>query len=738
MTSHNRPRIQRSLLLALALACPYYLAGAGEAAAGSPGETSGAEGPPGDSTILERTLDAGDLAAFEYVDVMRALRAVPGVYLQDEEGFGLRPNIAIQGHGLYRSAHLSLMEDGVPAAPAPYAAPQAYYFPTFRRMAGVSVLSGPASIAAGSRSAGGALNLASSTIPESFGGGINSSFNENEFVEVIAKAGDSRERWGWLAETVQVVDKGYKELQSDLGAKTGYTIADYLLRLRLEGDPGASLRQALEFKLGHTSQDGWETYLGLTDADFQANPRARYAGSQLDRLRSAHQLYQATYSLVPAEDNWELAVTAYRNNFDHNWYKLESVNGNSIAAILDDPAGFGTEMDWIRGGNSPDDALALRDNGSDYYSQGLQAQLAWEQELARMQIDWQATLIAHQDQEDRLHTEDGYRMEDNTLILTATGTAGNAANLVSEGQSLAAIIQADLHLGAWTVAPVLRVEDIQLTRKEFALDDPQRAGSPLRSAENSVRAFAPGLGLTYRLNERWQLNAGVHKGFGAPLPGAGAGEEENVNLTGGAAFQSQRLAAQLTGFVTDYSHLVATCQDYQVGFCPIDQQTDYGKARISGVTALVGQTIPDILEIGLAFDWHLRYTYSYEAVFNDTYVDQDGAWGAVESGDSLPYIPDHQFQAGAGVRRNKWGINLIGNYVSETRTLPGRGSIPAAESTDASLVLDLLADFWVSDDLRVYMKIDNVTDEANIVARRPAGARPNAPRAFGVGVHFRF
>ena len=86
-------------------------------------------------------LSAKMLRQMSYANPMQSLHALAGLNLVEEDGFGLRPNIGMRGSGTNRSARVTLMEDGVLMAPAPYSAPSAY-FPTMARMESVEVRKG--------------------------------------------------------------------------------------------------------------------------------------------------------------------------------------------------------------------------------------------------------------------------------------------------------------------------------------------------------------------------------------------------------------------------------------------------------------------------------------------------------------------------------------------------------------------------------------------------------------------
>ena len=120
-----------------------------------------------------------ELEVYEYTDIHKILSNVPGVNFRPEEGYGLRPNISIRGTYADRSGKVTLMEDGVLIAPAPYSASSAYYFPTAGRIAGVEVLKGPAAITQGPYTVGGAINLISTPIADETGGLINQEIGQD-------------------------------------------------------------------------------------------------------------------------------------------------------------------------------------------------------------------------------------------------------------------------------------------------------------------------------------------------------------------------------------------------------------------------------------------------------------------------------------------------------------------------------------------------------------------------------
>jgi Fe(3+) dicitrate transport protein len=689
------------------------------------------------STGSEQFIDREQLERHQHSDVHRILTRVPGVYLQDEEGYGLRPNIGLRGTGVERSQKVTLMEDGVPISPAPYSAPSAYYFPTAGRMESVEVSKGPASIRQGPNTTGGVLNLISRGIPTRFTGVGELAVGDDGLVRGKAAVGDSSERLGWSFETYQQSTDGFKQL--DGGGDTGFDLEDYVGKFRLNSREGTRVYQSLELKLGATDQDGeetYETYLGLTQEDFNVDPYRRYVASSRDRIVTEHEQIQLRHFIVPA-DGVDITTTVYYNEFFRNWRKLQSVAGAGIGDILADPfdADNAARMAIIRGeaDSAPGD-LRLRNNRREYYSAGLQSQLGLRFGSGRVRHEIEVGIRLHEDEEDRYQEEDEFQMLAGELVLTQLGAPASQSNRISSARALALFVQDSMTAGRWKVRPGVRFETVEFTREDFGKADPDRTGVDLVVRKNDVDAVVPGVGVTFDANERVNLFGGIHKGFAPPGPGRDAetDPEESINYELGARRVSRTGSLQAVAFFNDYDNLLGT-DTASSGGTGTGDQFNGGAVRVRGLELALNRII-ELGERGFSIPLQLAYTYT-EGEFRSQFETSFADWAPeVFVGDELPYLPRHVLFGEIGWRTARWGAFGSASWVDEMRTTAGQGAIPEAERIEDHLVFDVAGELRFRRHYRAFVQVRNLTDEVYVAARRPAGLRPGLPRTAVVGI----
>ena len=327
---------------------------------------------------------------------------------------------------------------------------------------------------------------------------------------------------------------GFKELPD--GASTGFDVDDYMAKVRVNSDRLGESYQELELKLGYTAEESDETYLGLTDEDFGLNPLARYPASSGDLMDADHSQVQIRHFWAGGSAN--VTTTAYRNDFSRNWYKLQSVLGTNISSVLGTPEDHASALSILKGGSSDPDALRVRANNREYYGQGVQSSLGLT--LGRHEVELGARF--HQDEEDRFQWEDGFQMVDGSMRRTSAGEPGTQSNRVSSATAVAAFLQDEITLGRWVISPGVRLERIKFKRVDYAKDDPART-SPTRTRVNRIRAWIPGVGVSYR-RRALSVFGGVHRGFGPPGPGADEAtrSESSVNYEVGARWRRSGLA----------------------------------------------------------------------------------------------------------------------------------------------------------------------------------------------------
>jgi len=666
-------------------------------------------------------------------DIHRVMFRLPGVNVTEEDGYGLRPNIGMRATGTDRSANITLMEDGILAAPAPYAAPAAYYFPVTGRMQGVEVRKGSSQIKYGPRTNGGALNLLSTSVPNNLAVRANVAGGSQSTRKAYVSYGDQWKTLGWMLETYQIATDGFKQL--DTGGNTGFEVSDYVGKVRYSTGIDANTYQEIVFKAGYKEEASNETYLGLTDEDFAANPYRRYAGSQKDVMNNDHRLYQLRHFAVPA-DHMDITTTVYRTEFWRNWYKLDKVNGSSIADVLDDPESYSTEYAYLTGDSASDnDALRVKANNRDYYTMGIESIMGLDFKFAGAH-DVEIGIRAHVDEEDRHQWSDGYRMElGGAMVRTTAGTpgfSGGGDNRVNEARAIAGFLQDHIRAGRFIVSPGVRVESIRTERKQYATGDPDRKGDPV-TTNNSTDVVLPGIGVNFRVTRALSVFAGTHRGFAPPGPGSPdeVQPELSVNFETGFRLGTRVFSANALAFFNDYSNMIGK-DTFSSGGDGSGDQFNAGAVNAWGVEAGAS------LDPGVGstrFPMNMSYTYAV-AEFQSSFLSGYGPWGAVEKGDHVPYIPEHQLSGSIAIERPKWRLGTFANYTSEMRTEAGQGPIPPSQSTDARLLIDGSAEYNIVRGTTAFLSVQNITDEAYIVARRPSGVRPGLPRTIIAGLRF--
>lgn len=677
-------------------------------------------------------ISAEQLQKHDYTDINRILRGVSGINIQEEDGYGLRPNIGMRGAGVERSTKLNIMEDGVLIAPAPYSAPAAYYFPMANRMSSLEVRKGSSQIKYGPNTTGGAINLISTPIPSDLSGNAEFSLGENRANKIHANFGNTYDNFGFMLEGLQMKDDGFKNL--DGGGNTGYDIQDFIAKFMVRTNPDASVYQRADFKVGFYDEISDETYLGLTRDDFEENPYRRYAASQEDQMRAEH--YQAMLRhFAQFSSSVDLTTTLYRNDFARNWYKLQSVNGTGPAGVVRNPDDNLAAINVLRGGNSTDDALMVRSNNREYYSQGIESILAYYTDIGSFENDIQIGVRLHQDEEDRFQYEDGYRMEDGNMILTSEGVPGTQANRVGSATALAIYAQNTITYDNFTFTPGLRYENIWFENRNYGSNDLERTGSDLSIHEYTIDVFIPGIGVTYDVNDALTLISGIHKGFSPPSPGSSEDtrSESSVNYEMGFRYANNTFQFETIGFYSDYSNLLGS--DLAAGGgSGTTAQFNAGEVEVLGLEVSANTDLSPFFGVDSAsIPFSVNYTFT-DATFQSSFDSNFGPWGTVESGDKLPFIPTQQLNASLGFDYNKVSLNVNGTSTSKMRTSAGQGEISTDQSTDAYFLLDANTSYQIAETINLFVNVRNVLNDTYIVSDRPHGIRPGLPRTLMGGI----
>jgi len=690
-------------------------------------------------------IDLGELQNRNYDDINRVLRRAPGVYIREEDGFGIFPNISLRGVDPGRSTKITLMEDGVLTAPAPYAAPALYFSPTVGRMSGVEVLKGSSQVKYGPGTSGGVVNYLSTPIPAGQSGKVRSLYGTDHESRNHIEYGDTIEtdlgRVGFLVEYYDRRTEGFKTIDGTDGFtdidRTGFRKQEPVLKLMWE--PKTDRYQRLELKLNYSETVAHETYMGLNDEDFDADPFRRYAGSRFDRI-STRFAQSSLRHQIELSSNARLTTKVYYHEFKRNWFK-----DRSSPADLMDPAKLAVLKGEAAG------TLRYRNNNREYYSGGIESILNITTQTGDITHDWEFGARVHKDQVSRFQRDDSFVQDANgNIIERIKGAPGSGGNRKEDAEALALFAQDTLRTGPWAITPGLRYERVEMKYRDFDTSgaDPGRLTG---SGSDTLDIFAPGLGLVYELSDESTLFAGVHRGFALPGPRAsakdGIEEETSIGYEVGARFDNRSgFMSEATLFYTDFEDLIVP--DLQgAGGLP-EGSENAGEVSSAGLELQLAYDAGVANDWGVSNPWYLTATFTQAELESDSpSLDAESIFSGGKKGNNVPYVPEYQFLIGTGLETTRWGafvdviiVDSTFTTASNVDTLEDPTGKPNAAfgKTDSYVVVDLSGYLRLRENVKLIGSIHNAFDEEYLAARHPTGPRPGRPLAALAGVEVVF
>ncbi len=660
------------------------------------------------------TITAEELRDSKVFTINEALRRVPGINVRDEEGFGLRPNIGIRGLNPTRATKVTLLEDGIPLAYAPYGDNASYYHPAIDRFDSIEVLKGANALQFGPQTIGGVINYITPNPPREFGGHIQGSLGNRDYRNGKIRIGGA----GFLLDYTRKEGDGARRNQH-------HEIDD--LNLKWVGQ--LSDRQALTLRANYYQEDSQLTYSGLTLAEFR-NFGPRYNPFKNDTFNTERFGLSATHE-IEISSGVLLTTNLYYSYFTRDWVRQSSnstdgmhAGCNAIVTIDGVSASFTAHRLAGRGVDPSTQFNCSQGRLRDYNTYGVEPRLL----VANRFGEFQMGVKAHFEEQDRV------QLNANAPTFAAATNLARVEDNQRKVDAYSGFLAQRFDLGSVTVTPIVRYESIDSRRTNLL------ANSAPGSAK--VTETSPGIGATWNPTADWTVFTSLYEGFAPPrvedlIGGSGTvtdvRPERSTNFELGLRGRPLAdTAVQLAYFRNDFKNLVAV-GSIAGGSTPLSE----GKALFEGVE-LSGRA-----ELGGGFFGRLAYTWLPTAEQDSPFVsvanplDTRGA-----SGNRLPYAPRHTATAAVGYRtggfRSEVEVQHVGDQFSDfdqTRTPSANGQTGLIDSYS---IVNATASYQLAPKgATLFVTAKNLFDRDYIVDRT-RGILVGMPRLVHVGLRYDF
>ncbi|MEY3861636.1 MAG: hypothetical protein RIR60_2 [Pseudomonadota bacterium] len=646
---------------------------------------------PGSVAVIEKEA----LALKQPLSTQDALKAVPGIVIREEEGYGFIPNIGMRGLNPNRSQKLLVLEDGVPVAPGLFLANESYYSPRIERMQSIEVLKGAAGLRYGPTTIGGVINYKTKDPQE--GVKITAKTGSHGYGLLGIDAGGISESADTIAGISAITSRG------DGFRHNGFDMNDIVLK----GGRQLNDDQWLSAKFTHYDNEVNTSYVGLRKNEYRNNPDKN-----------------------PAPNDYFITD---RESFDinHEWHISSAVKLNTLMYWTQLSRDFWRRDVQSKNANGTtfrpcDSSLSasqycMTGRKRDFEMLGVDSRLFIEHNSFGLKNETEIGVRLHSDHMTNLtvrsKTDPNARTGDLTDSITekATGLALYVQNRVELTHDLA-------------LTPGLRMEKYQQKRAIHELDNvPKNSTGTANNTE-----FMPGLGATWQVMPHAQVFAGAFKGFSPAMTATAISNdgvdqqldaERSVNYEIGLRGAMQKLSYEATAFHMDFDNQI------------INQTLSAGVASANG-----GKTLNQGLEFALAYDLGSGWQIDGNGTYVATAEFKNASLGP--KGNRLPYAPELTANLNIGYKVGELKLNLGAYHVSSQYADAANTLIETDDGTKGKIaaytVFNLNANYAFDKHLSLFASVRNLANKNYIASRNPDGIFPGVERNLEIGGSYQF
>ncbi len=447
-----------------------------------------------------------------------ALKKVAGVNVSGDMGISNRLNVGIRGSYPRRSGNVMLLEDGVPIAPAPYLAPEAYYNPPADRLDGIEIIKGADVLTLGGNSSYGAINYITKRPPLKPTLGVTLTGGENGYNSQFFTYGGT---WNNLGAELQVLNKSFDGFMENTQSHIFNTTA------KVYADLGA--KSSVYMKINYHQENSKATYSAMTPFTFNNDPRQnpfdaddlvtkRYAADfgYNRKIGKAASLSTKVYASQFARDWWRqdntlVLASNVKNYVGEEIYndKYSYLDGESLGA-----------NDWVRVGKIAYGNESTRARNRLFKVAGVQETFKYDWKTGNLEGKLEAGIRGH------------WEVFNNVEFKNDSSRFARSGKLDKDEKftlgAYSAYLKNTFRYKKFTFAPAVRFESVTMRKydlKAIALDPANDGTRDYKSVPNTFTSFVPGATLAYSVlgNEKHSLSiyGGAYKGYTAPTSEVG-------------------------------------------------------------------------------------------------------------------------------------------------------------------------------------------------------------------------